>query len=493
MRVSPKAAEARRMGKKDPRAPVSPEHVRIVREVLPELAELLDVSIVIVDAGGHCLADSRGCSLLEENLEPCADAGSGRDSECGERGGCPGAAIQSIPFALGGTIPVELRLASDSPGVDMADKAVKAASFLNRVLLAASAQAPVLAPSLPEGPTDVIFPNLVGESQAMRRLKNFIIKAAKTDATVLLQGESGTGKELVARAIHRHSGRGNGPFVAINCGAIPESLMESMLFGYEPGAFTGAGSTPSVGLLEQSNKGAFFMDEISEMPASLQVKLLRVLQEKRIRRVGGKIPKDLDIRIIAATNTDLHALVRNGKFREDLFYRIDVIPITVPPLRERHGDVRLLVAHFLREFGNGCCTITEDVMRRFEAYPWTGNVRELRNFVEYGVSLCDGGVITRDLMEPRFARYEALRLEKQGDRAEYRRAPARREKKTARPPEAAGLDAGTIPALLEVYGHDTEGKRSVAAHLGISLATLYRKLALLRAGENNEAHRRGAP
>lgn len=210
---------------------------------------------------------------------------------------------------------------------------------------------------------------------------------------------------MIAQAVHDNSPRHTGPFVAINCGAIPESLMESELFGYEPGAFSGANSGGQKGLLEQAHTGTFFLDEVSEMPVSLQVKLLRVLQERVVRRVGGKVNHSVDIRIIAASNRNLRELVAQGAFREDLFFRLDVIPLFVPPLRERQGDIRLLVAHFLQSFSRerGCTyRVATELMHAFEAYPWPGNVRELKNFVEYGVGFCEHGVLTLDLMDSRF-------------------------------------------------------------------------------------------
>lgn len=326
------------------------------------------------------------------------------------------------------------------------------------------------------------FPRLIGESEPIRRLKEAILKTARTDATVLMQGESGTGKELVAKSIHAHSPRKNNEFVAINCGAIPESLMESMLFGYEAGAFSGARRGGQKGLLEQADGGTFFLDEVAEMPAAMQVKLLRTLEEHKIRRLGGKTVRLLNVRIIAASNRNLREEVRGGRFREDLFFRLDVIPLLIPPLRERGGDVRLLVAHFLQQFGTtrGCSFRVEpDLMRRFETYAWPGNVRELKNFVEYGVCFCEEGLLTSELMAPRFA----LALQGVGkvpDAAKLPGASGRGIPTHAGtvPSSAETEEAARLRALLERFGRHTEGKRAVARRLGMSLATLYRKLKI---------------
>lgn len=323
---------------------------------------------------------------------------------------------------------------------------------------------------------DSVFSLLIGESPSMRHIKEAILKMACTDATVLMQGESGTGKELVAKAIHIHSARKNNAFVAINCGAIPEALMESMLFGYEAGAFSGASNSGQKGLLEQADGGTFFLDEVAEMPASLQVKLLRTLQEHKIRRLGGKNVRLLNVRIIAASNRNLREEVRRGRFRADLFFRLDVIPVLIPPLRERKGDVRLLVSHFLRQFGEakGCkFRVTADLMRRFEKYAWPGNIRELKNFVEYGVCFCDAGLLTLELLAPRFH----LALPEGADESDCGPTMPALYKERAEP-VSAQMQA-QMRMLLAQFGHSTDGKRALAQHMGISLATLYRRLRRL--------------
>ncbi len=238
--------------------------------------------------------------------------------------------------------------------------------------------------------------NLIGHSDAMRRILELIEKVADSDSTVLIYGESGTGKELVARAIHYRSDRMDKPLVPINCAAIPSDLLESELFGYEKGAFTGAHRT-KIGRFEYANGGTLFLDEIGEMSPQLQVKLLRVLQEKSFERLGGVRPIQVDVRIIAATNRDLEKAIEEGKFREDLYYRLSVIPIHIPPLRERKEDIPLLVEHFLEKFntekGRSVSGVSPKAMERLMEYSWPGNVRELENLIERLVVLKRTGTI----------------------------------------------------------------------------------------------------
>jgi DNA-binding NtrC family response regulator len=240
------------------------------------------------------------------------------------------------------------------------------------------------------------FGNMVGMSEAMLRVFDLIRKVADTDSTVLLLGESGTGKELITHALHFNSSRRDGPLIPVNCAAIPEELLESELFGHERGAFTHAVRT-RIGRFEQADGGTIFLDEISEMSPGLQVKILRVLQDRSFERIGGVKTIRVDIRIIAATNRDLEELVRRNKFREDLFYRLNVIPIKVPPLRERTGDIPLLVRHFLQEFSlkqkNPLKRLSSAALDLLDQYPWPGNVRELENLMERLVILTEGEVI----------------------------------------------------------------------------------------------------
>ncbi len=332
-----------------------------------------------------------------------------------------------------------------------------------------------------------LFPDFIGESAPIKKLKSKIVKIAPSDSTVLIQGESGTGKELVARAIHDHSSRSDKAFVPINCGAIPESLMESELFGYVGGAFSGADKHGRAGLLEQAHQGTLFLDEISEMPLALQVKLLRCLQEGTVRRVGASTDKAIDIRVIAASNKDLRLMVQQDLFRQDLFFRLDVVPLHVPPLRERQEDIALLTAYFLQQFSkaqNRSFRMATKLHELFEKYPWTGNVRELKNFVEFGVSMCENDVLTVDIMSPRFAQYSAHVLSSTSTlplSSTLTPAPA-----TAPLPlhGAAHIvlspkqaqEKAQLQALLQEYGKVKSGKKEVAKRLNMSLATLYRKL-----------------
>ena len=256
------------------------------------------------------------------------------------------------------------------------------------------------------------FENIIGKSPAMQEIFSLIGRVARTSSTVLLQGESGTGKELIARAIHFSSPRHKHRFLSINCGAMPENLLESELFGHERGAFTGAVKEKR-GLFQEAHLGTLFLDEIGEMTPGMQVKLLRALQNKTIRRVGGTSETAVDVRIIAATNRNLHELIEAGSFREDLYYRINVIPVHLPPLRDRREDIPLLADHFLQKFsdemGVSPRQLTPDAMRALETYRWPGNVRELENLVERTLALSTGQVIERsDLPGPLLEAEETL-------------------------------------------------------------------------------------
>ena len=240
------------------------------------------------------------------------------------------------------------------------------------------------------------FEEIIGRSSRMGEVFDAAERVAPTRSTVLLGGESGTGKGLLARAIHHHSPRSDGPFVKINCSALPENLMESELFGYEKGAFTGA-SQSHVGKFEQADKGTVFLDEIGDVPLPIQVKLLRVLQEREFERLGGKKTIHVDVRIIAATNQDLRAALEQGTFREDLYYRLNVVPINLPPLRERKEDIPHLVDHFLEKFaadtGGAARSISPKALNKITAYHWPGNVRELENIIERSMVLSRNDVI----------------------------------------------------------------------------------------------------
>jgi len=250
------------------------------------------------------------------------------------------------------------------------------------------------------------FDNIIGNSPAIQPVFSRMEKILHTDSTVLILGESGTGKELVARAIHFNGSRKEKPFIAINCGAIPAELLESELFGHVRGSFTGA-VADKPGKFELANHGTIFLDEIGTMPLHLQMKLLRVLQEQEVERVGSISKTKLDVRVISATNSDLDERVRRAEFREDLFYRLNVIPIHLPPLRERHEDIALLARHFLRkicaDMRHPACELTSDALKAMENYNWPGNVREMENVIERTVALTDGEVIDRQDLPPQIA------------------------------------------------------------------------------------------
>ena len=239
-------------------------------------------------------------------------------------------------------------------------------------------------------------PVIIGEDPALHQVSVALQRAAGTDATVLLQGESGTGKELFARALHALSARCDGPFVAINCAAIPDALLESELFGHEKGAFTGAVAR-KLGRFEMAHHGTLFLDEIGDLPLGLQAKILRALEERRFERVGGTTSLHIDVRIVAATNKHLKAAIAARQFREDLFFRLSVFPITIPPLRERPDDIAILARHFVerfcKELKKKTAALSSHALQELQAYPWPGNVRELQNCIERAVILVDGDVI----------------------------------------------------------------------------------------------------
>lgn len=246
-----------------------------------------------------------------------------------------------------------------------------------------------------ENSSNYSFEDIIGASYSIRNTKRLAEKAAETDSNVLLLGESGTGKEIFAHSIHHRSRRHNGPFVKVNCSAIPRELLESELFGYEAGSFTGASKNGKAGKFEIAHKGTIFLDEIGDMPLYMQVKLLRVIQEREVERVGSIRPRRIDVRIIAATNRDLEGMVKNNSFREDLYYRLNVMSIGIPPLRDREGDIELLIIRIMetmeRKFNKSCKGITSVAMNNLVNYHWPGNIRELQNVVERAYNLLDDG------------------------------------------------------------------------------------------------------
>jgi two-component system, NtrC family, response regulator PilR len=314
------------------------------------------------------------------------------------------------------------------------------------------------------------FENIVAESPAMKNVCQMIERVAPTDTTVLIYGESGTGKELVAKAIHMHSQRRNKKFLAVNCAALPEPLLESEMFGHVKGAFTGA-SASKKGLFESVEGGTIFLDEIGAISLNIQGKLLRVLQEKEVRRVGGNENVKVDARVLAATNVKLEDLIKEGKFREDLYYRLNIIPVNIPPLRDRKEDVLPLVQHFLRrELGPSreLPNLLPEVGRIFETYSWPGNIREVENAIKHCLTFARENTIGADVMPPRIL--AAVNLEGFSDEimpdGRYRFESLRgflRKKETE-----------YLEHVIETMGGD---KEKAASALKISLATLYRKLS----------------
>lgn len=311
---------------------------------------------------------------------------------------------------------------------------------------------------------------MIGSSPQTMHLQEEILKVAKSTSTVLVTGESGTGKEMVATAIWKASDRRENPFIAINCGAIPEPLLESELFGYVKGAFTGADPNGRMGKFELANKGVIFLDEIGDMPLYLQVKLLRVLQDRRIIRIGSNQVIPIDVRIIAATNKNLKEMIEKNQFREDLYYRLNVIPLKIAPLRERREDIAELIHYFSDRyaglFGKRVFSITEDTMERLCSYPWYGNVRELENSIEFMINMMEeDGILNWRTLPENILEYSG----------EKTKAPARSEP-DRRIIRLKDLEKREICKALEIFGNGTDGKKQAAKALGISLATLYRKL-----------------
>lgn len=311
-------------------------------------------------------------------------------------------------------------------------------------------------------------PDLIGETGAMRRVQKLIEKVATTHSTVLILGETGTGKELVARAVHDQSTRADMPFVAINCGALPENLIESELFGHRKGSFTGA-SDHRVGLFEVASGGTLFLDEIGELPKSMQSKLLRVLENGEIRRVGENKATHVDVRIVCATHRDLQDMVAEDAFREDLMYRINTFEIQLPPLRERINDIRLLANHLLRRFRpnvvKGETLITGEAIDALSSHVWPGNVRELANVLEHATIICDDGPITPTDLPSQFNRRRLLGT----------------AQATPGPRTLKEIERDAIYQAVE--RHDGN-KPKAAEELGISLKTLYNRLSQVVAAKS---------
>ena len=305
------------------------------------------------------------------------------------------------------------------------------------------------------------FDNIIGESESIKEAKEVAKKVVYSSSSILIRGESGTGKELFARAIHEESKRSKENFVSINCAAIPKELLESELFGYEAGSFTGANKEGKPGKFEVADKGTIFLDEIGDMPLQLQAKILKFIQDRQFYRVGGVDKIDVDVRIISATNRNLEQLIENKEFREDLYYRLNVIPLYVPPLRDRGEDILLLVDYFIKKFNHKLNRdiegISKDVKQKLINYDWPGNVRELENVIEYAINMETNDRLTIENLPKRIFNknsYDEINLEN----------------------EINKVERDLIIKALDKHGRDTAGKLKAADELGISKTTLYKKI-----------------
>lgn len=310
----------------------------------------------------------------------------------------------------------------------------------------------------------ITLDNIISESEIMEHTKQKALIASKSNSTVLITGESGTGKELFARAIHNHSDRVNNTFVTVNCAAIPDNLLESELFGYEEGAFTGAKKGGKLGKFEIAHKGTIFLDEIGDMSLHLQGKLLRVLQERELDKIGGKSNILIDVRVIAATNKNLVELVEKGQFREDLYYRLNVIPITLPALRQRKNDIPLLIDYMIKEYAHklnkDVIGIEDDAKKTLIDYSWPGNVRELQNVIEYSINMSNSSLLNLDIIPNNI---KSKYYDEKSNKCEEIRT-------------LEDLEKEEISKALNKFKHYKKDKELVAKSLGISRATLYRKL-----------------
>ncbi|OAT79361.1 sigma-54 interaction domain-containing protein [Desulfotomaculum copahuensis] len=396
------------------------------------------------------------CEVYAEYHQPCQDTH---------------VLINAVPIRRGGRII----------GGISAEKDVTEVIQLNRALSRASYQVKALKEAIQKNELKNVdpFSKMYGHHSRLKDVVDLARRAAPTDATVLIRGESGTGKEILARAIHEASDRAGKPFVVVNCGAIPADLFESEIFGYEHGAFTGAGLKGKPGLLEMASEGTIFLDEIGELPPNLQVKLLRVLQERVFYRVGGSRPVSVDIRVLSATNRQLEEMVASGEFREDLYYRLNVINIEMPPLRERRADIPELIYHFLQGYcqlyGKEISKVEPGVIAALISYAWPGNVRELKNTVERMVVLAEGHMITeKDL--PKYLQEHAVNFKPREENQPHLAAAAEQTEREV-----------ILKALQEAGGNRT----MTARLLGVPRSTLYYKMNRLGLMKGKKRWQRG--
>ena len=316
-------------------------------------------------------------------------------------------------------------------------------------------------------PSRYTFQDILGKSSKIKTAIEVAARAAHSDSNVLIRGESGTGKEMLAHAIHKESERHGKPFIPVNCAAISPSLLESELFGYSEGAFTGAKKGGKIGLLELGNRGTVFLDEIGDMNTAQQAKILRVLDDKRFLRVGGTTEKEIDIRVISSTNKNLESLMGKGHFREDLFYRLNAVQITIPPLRERPGDIPVIASSFLEKFsidGKKRLKISDQAMDTLQSYSWPGNVRELKHIIEYCILMSDD-IITPSHLPTRLVAGSDDTIQKPSKIRPLKESTKVYQKRL-------------IQLVIQSFGNSLEGKRKASQTLGISLSSLYQKLRL---------------
>jgi two-component system, NtrC family, response regulator AtoC len=383
--------------------------------------------------------------------------------------------VRVLVVASGTSEAVDAMRAGASDVVDRDAGPQELAAAVRRARVAADEQ--VEAPSANVGAT-----RLIGTSRPMTQVLELVRRAAASTATVLIRGESGTGKELVARALHAQSSRGEGPFVTVHCAALPDSLLESELFGHEKGAFTGA-TARRPGRVEVAEGGTLFLDEIGDITPAIQVKLLRLLQEREYERLGSTARRQADVRFVAATHRDLEGMIKTGAFREDLFYRLNVVPLWLPPLRARRDDIEPLAQHYCAVFGhaNGKAgiTLSPEASRRLRTQRWPGNVRQLQNFVERLVVLADEAEITADAVEAELSHQAPFATQSLSTSGGSTCGPSRGA--ASDPPSTVGplgveMAAAEKRALERALRHARGNRTQAARLLGVSRATLYNKL-----------------